>query len=235
MGICESSKNKSKNNSQNNQVLEINNNKSQKDSTNEDDNLNRLDTHPSSNSQENEVKPPKLAKYSHDYTKKSEISNPNNSKVISVYSSQNEEEVIIKNEVNKQLINKDGDFDNIDLKNLVKKNGGIVIKDNDNMSNVLSYQGLNPAFDIGKINKQAEIKSMRTLPAKLSKIREQNLIQNGNDKLRLSNKINVSFHDNIPANDALINIPKQDEPLPDIDELSTESPILILRNSIESE
>ena len=103
------------------------------------------------------------------------------------------------------------------------------------MSNVLSYQGLNPAFDIGKINKQAEIKSMRTLPAKLSKIREQNLIQNGNDKLRLSNKINVSFHDNMPANDALINIPKQDEPLPDIDELSTESPILILRNSIESE
>ena len=106
MGICESSKNKSKNNSQNNQVLEINNNKSQKDSTNEDDNLNRLDTHPSSNSQENEVKPPKLAKYSHDYTKKSEISNPNNSKVISVYSSQNEEEVIIKNEVNKKIINK---------------------------------------------------------------------------------------------------------------------------------
>ena len=235
MGICESSKNKSKNNSQNNQVLEINNNKSQKDSTNEDDNLIRLDTHPSSNSQENEVKPPKLAKYSHDYTKKSEISNPNNSKVISVYSSQNEEEVIIKNEVNKKIINKADDFDNADLKNLVKKNGGIVIRDNDNMSNVLSYQGLNPAFNIGKINKQAEIKSMRTLPAKLSKIREQNLIQNGNDKLRLSNKRNVSFHDNIPANDALINIPKEDEPLPDIDELSTESPILILRSSIETE
>ena len=235
MGICESSKNKSKNNSQNNQVLEINNNKSQKDSTNEDDNLNRLDTHPSSNSQENEVKPPKLAKYSHDYTKKSEISNQNNSKVISVYSSQNEEEVIIKNEVNKKIINKADDFDNADLKNLVKKNGGIVIRDNDNMSNVLSYQGLNPAFNIGKINKQAEIKSMRTIPAKLSKINEQNLIQRANDNLRLSSKINVSFHDNVPANDALINIPKEDEPLPDIDELSTESPILILRSSIETE
>ena len=197
MGICESSKNKSKNNSQNNQVLEINNNKSQKDSTNEDDNLNRLDTHPSSNSQENEVKPPKLAKYSHDYTKKSEISNPNNSKVISVYSSQNEEEVIIKNEVNKKIINKADDFDNADLKNLVKKNGGIVIKDNDNMSNVLSYQGLNPAFNIGKINKQSEIKSMRTIPAKLSKINQLNLIQRANDNLRLSSKINVSFHDNV--------------------------------------
>ena len=235
MGVCESSKEKSKNITQNKPVLEINNNKLQKAIVNDDDYLNRLETHTSSNSQENEIKHPELARYSQDNCKNSEISNPNNSKVISAFSSQNEEEVIIKNEVNKQLINKDGDFDNIDLKNLVKKNGGIVIKDNDNMSNVLSYQGLNPAFDIGKINKQAEIKSMRTLPAKLSKIREQNLIQNGNDKLRLSNKINVSFHDNIPANDALINIPKQDEPLPDIDELSTESPILILRNSIESE
>ena len=235
MGVCESSKEKSKNITQNKPVLEINNNKLQKAIVNDDDYLNRLETHPSSNSQENEIKHPELARYSQDNCKNSEISNPNNSKVISAFSSQNEEEVIIKNEVNKQLINKDGDFDNIDLKNLVKKNGGIVIKDNDNMSNVLSYQGLNPAFDIGKINKQAEIKSMRTLPAKLSKIREQNLIQNGNDKLRLSNKINVSFHDNIPANYALINIPKQDEPLPDIDELSTESPILILRNSIESE
>ncbi|MBR7042326.1 MAG: hypothetical protein IKI04_02370 [Bacilli bacterium] len=117
----------------------------------------------------------------------------------------------------------------------MKKNGGIVIKDNDNMSNVLSYQGLNPAFNIGKINKQAEIKSMRTIPAKLSKINEQNLIQRANDNLRLSSKINVSFHDNAPANDALINIPKEDEPLPDIDELSTEIPILILRSSIETE
>ena len=125
--------------------------------------------------------------------------------------------------------------DNADLKNLVKKNGGIVIRDNDNMSNVLSYQGLNPAFNIGKINKQAEIKSMRTIPAKLSKINQLNLIQRANDNLRLSSKINVSFHDNVPANDALINIPKEDEPLPDIDELSTESPILILRSSIETE
>ena len=49
----------------------------------------------------------------------------------------------------------------------------------------------------------------------------------------MSTKINVSFHDNAIGNDAFINIPKIDEPLPDMDELSTESPILI-RNSLSS-
>ena len=43
------------------------------------------------------------------------------------------------------------------------------------MSNVLSYQGINPAFDIGKINKASEIKSMRTLPART---KEKNQLQN---------------------------------------------------------
>ena len=94
---------------------------------------------------------------------------------MSYFSSQTEEEVIIRNEVNKKIINKEGDFNNMDFKNLIKKNGGIVVKDNDNMSNVLSYQGINPAFDIGKINKASEIKSMRTLPART---KEKNPLQN---------------------------------------------------------
>ena len=37
-----------------------------------------------------------LGKYVKNYCNKSEIINPNNSKVISVFSSQNEEEVILK-------------------------------------------------------------------------------------------------------------------------------------------
>jgi len=86
MGVCESSKEKSKNITQNKPVLEINNNKLQKAIVNDDDYLNRLETHPSSNSQENEIKHPELARYSQDNCKNSEISNPNNSKVISAFS-----------------------------------------------------------------------------------------------------------------------------------------------------
>ena len=37
-------------------------------------------------------------------------------------SSQNEEEVIIREEVNKNIINKEADFNNNDFKNLVKNN-----------------------------------------------------------------------------------------------------------------
>ena len=234
MGVCESSKEKEKIISKTSQKININNNNIQNNSSNDDDNLNGLDTHPSTNKQDNEIKPPELAKYEKD-GKKSELSIAAKSKVISVFSSQNEEELIIRNEVNKNIVNKDGDFDNMDFKNLVKKNGGIVIKDNDKMSNILSYQGLNPAFNIGKPNVISEIKSMNTVPAKMGKIDDNNLLQNINNKdlLRLSYKINVSFHDNAQKNDACINIPKTDEPLPDMDELSTESPILI-RNSLSS-
>ena len=62
-----------------------------------------------------------------------------------------------------------------------------------------------------------------------------NLIGNKNniDKLRMSTKINVSFHDNDIGNDAFINIPKIDEPILDTDDFSAESPILI-RSSLIS-
>ena len=220
MGVCESSKEKQKNIHN----IEIINKEIKAPSINDEDNLNRLDTHPSTNSQENEIKKPELIKYD-DIGKKSEFSYSGNGRVISVLSSQTEEEVIIRNEINKKIINKDGDFNNMDFKNLVKKNGGIIIKDKDQMSNVYSYQGLNPVYNIGNINKLSEIKSIKTVPLKVN---EKNLIENNNnDTLRLSSKINVSFHDNVTKNDAFINIPKTDEPVPDIDELSTESPILI--------
>ena len=119
--------------------------------------------------------------------------------------------------------------------------------------------GINPSLDIGTPNSIYESRSINIpyrkandLTTKLQggeeslnlininkgnyseNLNNPNLIpNNNNEKLRSSSKINVSFHDNMPKYDAYINIPKIDEPLPDLDELSTESPIP-LRNSLAS-
>ena len=238
MGICESSKEKEKEKIKTKITppVEIdNNNKSNIKNTsinNDEDNLNGVETHPSSNSQENEIKKPELARYEKDNIK-SELSYKNG-KIMSTISSQNEEEVIIRGEINKNIINKEKDFNNNDFKNLVKNNGGIIVTDNDKMSNVLSYQGLNPALDIGKVSMISDFKSLKTYPQKPPNNEQiiENIINN-TDSLRASQKINVSFHDNALRNDAFINIPKSDEPLPDLDELSNASAILI-RDSLIS-
>ena len=236
MGICESSKEKEKIKIKTNpqEVIDNKNDIKNTSSNNDEDNLNGVETHPSSNDQENEIKKPELCRYERD-NKKSEFSYKNE-KIMSTISSQNEEEVIIRGEINKNVINKEADFVNKDFKNLVKKNGGIIINDNDKMSNVLSYQGINPALDIGKVSIISDFKSLNTNPIK--PVKNENLIQNimnnnKNDNLRSSTKINVSFHDTAIRNDAFINIPKVDEPLPDVDELSNESPFLI-RDSLIS-
>lgn len=238
MGICESSKEKEKEKIKTKITppVEIdNNNKNNIKNTsinNDEDNLNGVETHPSSNSQENEIKKPELARYEKDNIK-SELSYKNG-KIMSTISSQNEEEVIIRGEINKNIINKEKDFNNNDFKNLVKNNGGIIVTDNDKMSNVLSYQGLNPALDIGKVSMISDFKSLKTYPQKPPNNEQiiENIINN-TDSLRASQKINVSFHDNALRNDAFINIPKSDEPLPDLDELSNASAILI-RDSLIS-
>ena len=236
MGICESSKEKKKIKIKTNpqEVIDNKNDIKNTSSNNDEDNLNGVETHPSSNDQENEIKKPELCRYERD-NKKSEFSYKNG-KITSTISSQNEEEVIIRGEINKNVINKEADFVNKDFKNLVKKNGGIIINDNDKMSNVLSYQGINPALDIGKVSIISDFKSLNTNPIK--PVKNENLIQNimnnnKNDNLRSSTKINVSFHDTAIRNDAFINIPKVDEPLPNVDELSNESPFLI-RDSLIS-
>ena len=238
MGICESSKEKEKEKikikTYPQEVIDNKNDIKNTSSNNDEDNLNGAETHPSSNDQENEIKKPELCRYEPD-NKKSEFSHKNG-KIMSTISSQNEEEVIIRGEINKNVINKEADFVNKDFKNLVKKNGGIIINDNDKMSNVLSYQGINPALDIGKVSIISDFKSLNTNPIK--PVKNENLIQNimnnnKNDNLRSSTKINVSFHDTAIRNDAFINIPKVDEPLPDVDELSNESPFLI-RDSLIS-
>ena len=144
-------------------------------------------------------------------------------------SSQNEEEVIIRGEVNKNIINKEADFNNNDFKNLIKNNWGIIVKDNDKMINVLSYQGLNPALDLGKVSMFSDFKSLNTYPIKPLNNEQliENVINNNNENFRASQKLNVSFHDNSMTNDAFINISKSDEPLPDLDELSNASAVLI--------
>ena len=189
---------------------------------------------------------PELAKYDRSMYcsgKRSEYSHFNN-KTMSVFSSgQTEEEVIIRGEINKECKNKEEDFDNNSFMKLVKNNGGIIMKNEDINSNLCSSNGKQPIFDFGKEN-ISEIKSKHTFPLNynrnfgLNNLRgsgkNSNFIKNTkseknsnfmNNKLRDSNKINVSIHDGYPKIDSYLSVPKSDEPFPNIDELSTESPI----------
>ena len=189
---------------------------------------------------------------------KSEYSHFNNI-TDSVFSNgKTEEEVIIKGEINKDCKNKEEDFDNNSFKNLIKNNGGIVLKNDDLSSYACSSLGMQSYFNFGS-EAISEIKSKHTFPA--GHIRNKgitydlrhshrsinmNLIKNNmsennktnltydKNKLRDSNKINLNFNDNYPQIDSFLNVPKMDEPLPDIDELSTESPLPIGRSSIVS-
>jgi hypothetical protein len=189
---------------------------------------------------------------------KSEYSHFNN-KTTSVFSNgKTEEEVIIKGEINKDCKNKEEDFDNNSFKNLIKNNGGIVLKNDDISSYLCSSRGMQSYFNIGS-EAISEIKSKHTFPVGHFKnkgftydLRDShrsinlNLIKNtmsennktnltyDKTKLRDSNKINLTFNDNYPQVDSFLNVPKVDEPLPDIDELSTESPLPIGGNSIMS-
>ena len=206
------------------------------------------------NQQIEKNKCPELDKYERSMFisgKKSEYSQFNN-KTVSIFSvDKTEEEVIVKGEINKECKNKEEDFDNNSFKNLIKDNGGIVIKNDDLSSFVCSNSGIKPIFTVGS-EAISEIKSKHTLPfynfqfndnkyclkndnrsINLELIRN-NLSENQKSfltydkkKLRESNKINLTFNDNCPQLDSFLNIPKIDEPLPDIDELSTESPIPI--------
>ena len=235
----------------------------------EEENINNLETHPSSNSNidnKKEINPeieknkcPELAKYErsvYQSGKRSENSLINNTK--SMFSSGfTEEEVIIKGEINPNCQNKEEDFDNNSFKKLVKNNGGIIIKNIDNISNVRSSQGVSSSvFDFGK-ETISEIKSKHSFPFRqingnmcnnlrwsgrkidlaYKTMSEKNRINNNlKNNLPLQNlgdsyKINISMQDNYQ----FLNVPKIDEPLPDIDELSSGSPIFIGRNSLISE
>lgn len=208
-----------------------------------------------------ENKCPELDKYERSMFisgKRSEYSHFNN-KTTSIFSNgKTEEEVIIKGEINKDCKNKEEDFDNNSFKNLIKNNGGIVLKNDEISSYVSSSRGILPFFNIGN-EAISEIKSKHTFPVYQIKNKgftydlrgsyrsiNLNLIKNNmsennktnltydKNKLRDSNKINLTFNDNYPQIDSFLNVPKTDEPLPDIDELSTESPLPIGTNSLIS-
>ena len=176
-----------------------------------------------------------------------------NNKTASIFSSgQTEEELIIRGEINKNCKNKEEDFDNISFKKLVKNNGGIIIKKDDIKSVISSIHGTNvDTLNIDK-EKRSEINYMHTIPinkksGKLftncltrnnksennKSIINQKIKNNLNDNniLRKSDRINVSMNENCPC----LSVPKTDEPLPNIEELSAESPLFIGNNSIISE
>ena len=262
MGICDSPKKV-----QNIPMIEENNSPiSEISQKQEDENSNNIDTHPTSNSQiENKEKEssepeiennkPDLVKYERSafQSKRSEYSNL--TKTQSLFSTITEEEVIIKGEINKNCQNKEEDFDNKSFKDLVKNNGGIIIKKVNRKKSICSNKDINHL----KYGNEtiSEIKSKHTFPFRTINGHKNNLRASGSSleliqntmnennnfnirnknidllyqNLRNSTKIDVSMQEN----NQYLNIPKIDEPLPDLDELSNGNPFTSGRNSLISE
>ena len=122
---------------------------------------------------------------------------------------------------------------------MIKNNGGIIIKNKDQISNISSSQRINSLTDFGK-EAISEIKSKHSCPFKQIKgnIINNNLRGNINIMMKntmsennnLNNKMKKkSFKTNISTQENILflNIPINDEPLPNIDELSEQSPIHI--------
>ena len=227
MGICESAHHGKSLISENQKTLPSENSEKIKD----EESSNQVNDSNSQNIKENkqintvtqqpvENKCPELDKYERSMFisgKRSEYSHFNN-KTASVFSNgKTEEEVIIKGEINKDCKNKEEDFDNNSFKNLIKNNGGIVLKNDEISSYLSSSRGIPSYFNIGN-EAISEIKSKHTFPAPYFKnkgfayeLREShksinlNLIKNNmsennktsltydKSKLRESNKINLTF------------------------------------------
>ena len=261
MGICEKShegKTLKTNPKENNHNLADENSNKQDNKSNlekEDEN----NAQNSSNQEIGENKIPELERYENSLflsAKRSECSGINGMSIFS--SGKTGEEVIIRGEINKDCKNKEEDFDNSSFKNLVKNNGGIFIKNMDNKSNVKSSQRGNHTLINGKENvydrcskysvpfnnnKKGIFYNSLKVNGKnvnlMKEIKSEKIINNfGNnfkDKLlRNSYKINVSMNENNVRYNTLLSVPKIDEPLPDLDDLSTESPIPMRRNSLIS-
>ena len=132
MGICESSNSDIKQTKKDKEL----NSPNSKNINQENENINYLETHQSSNNQnDNKIsinlemqnkECPQLAQYERSNFR-SDISYTNNN----TQSLMSEEEIIIKGEINKNCKNKDEDFDNSSFKRLIKNNGGIIIKNKD--------------------------------------------------------------------------------------------------------
>ena len=261
MGICDSSisdTNKKVSSDQEQKLNIVTKNKKT-----EEENSNNIETHPSSNSQiDNKSSPsqeiqnrcPQLAKYersNYNSGKRSELSNTHNH--TSYFSSAlTEEELIIRGEINPKCKNKEEDFDNNSFKKLVKNNGGIFLKNTDQYSNISSSQGINSIFDFGK-ETISEIRSKHSFSFKQyngnkinnslkgsgvnQNLRKSNASESNKNLINRMKKNNCNFK-NFKINEdklSYLNVPKTDEPLPDIDELSAQSPINLGRNSLISQ
>ena len=256
MGICEATneqKNITSDKQKTDDFIKVDDENSNNKDTHPSSN-NEQEGKSSTNSEIKKNKCPELAKYDNSmyYSgKKSDLSLHNN-KTLSFFSSgHTEEEVIIRGEINKDCKNKEEDFANNSFKRLIQNNGGIVIKKEDKYSNISSIHKITPSLGFKK--EKVDIKSVHTFHVKknngriLANIKRDNDLTNKNKSennkslinnrinkflnenynvLRLSNKINVSMNENYPY----LSVPKVDEPLPDIDELSTESPIPLGNN-----
>ena len=132
---------------------------------------------------------PKLSEYDRSITnsRKSLENNLYSNNHISFYSSgKSETEVIVKGEINKEAKNKEEDFVNKSFKNLVKKNGGVIIKADDINNNLnKSITNRKPLQDLGFEN-ISEIHSNRTSSIQNNDIKLGDSIKIINSNLNLS-------------------------------------------------
>ena len=199
---------------------------------------------------------PELAKYDRSLlgsAKRSEYSHNNNINKTSLFSSaHSEEELIIKGEINKDVISREKDFVNSSFKNEVENKGGKIIKDDDKENNAEIDNNTNDIKrNINNINNNNEIvygiingkydKNGNLIPNDNNiKYNERynnekvninkNIIEVNNNILKKSYKINISLHESCPRIESFLNVPKTDQPPPNIDEISEN----MLRNSLES-
>ena len=245
MGICESSHRKSFSKeiysyqkqefNPNDQTMDYKN-ISQEESGNRPSFLNQSEN---KNSLVEEIKAnnkPELAKYDRSLlgsAKRSEYSHNNNINKTSLFSSaHSEEELIIKGEINKDVISREKDFVNSSFKNEVENKGGKIIKDDDiNNNNEIVYGIINGKYDENGnlIPNDNNIKYNERYNNEKVNI-NKNIIEVNNNILKKSYKINISLHESCPRIESFLNVPKTDQPPPNIDEISEN----MLRNSLES-
>jgi len=142
-----------------------------------------------------------------------------------------EEEVIIKGELNPNCPNKEEDFNNYSFIKEIKKKG--LIKKNDKNSFYVKNR-----VRIDAKENISEMKSKYTVPDKvinknsllpnyqpsenitnnINEINNQNI---RNNNLRASNKIQIALNEDFDKNNQYMRVPMNDDPMPDLEDLST--------------
>ena len=129
---------------------------------------------------------------------------------------ENLSEIVSTVSIPKPIMENDEIMPNNNINNLGNMNdikGGIISGKYDN-NGILIPNNSNIIIN-GRIDK----KNGNNLLEKNNNLR-QKIIINHNSILKDSNKVNVSLHESCPRIDSFLNVPKNDQPPPDIDELS---------------